>query len=103
MNRLAKCPANYVPLTPLTFIKRASMVYSNRTSVIYAGVSFTWRQTYERCCRLAYSLRSLNVVKNDVVSIYIYISLFLCTYVVVDICLVLILILGFDCFNRYLC
>nr|GEV29480.1 butyrate--CoA ligase AAE11, peroxisomal-like [Tanacetum cinerariifolium] len=69
MDRLPKCPANYVPLTPLTFIKRASMVYSNRTSIIYSGVRFTWRQTYERCCRLAYSLRSLNVVKNDVVSV----------------------------------
>ncbi|KAK9064960.1 hypothetical protein SSX86_016343 [Deinandra increscens subsp. villosa] len=69
MDRLAKCPANYVPLTPLTFIKRASMVYSDRTSVIHAGVSFTWLQTYDRCCRLAYSLRSLGVVKNDVVSV----------------------------------
>ncbi|GKA87064.1 butyrate--CoA ligase AAE11, peroxisomal-like protein [Tanacetum coccineum] len=69
MDRLPKCSANYVPLTPLTFIKRASMVYSNRTSIIYSGVRFTWRQTYERCCRLAYSLRSLNVVKNDVVSV----------------------------------
>lgn len=69
MDRLAKCPANYVPLTPLTFIKRASMVYSNRTSIIYDGARFTWRQTYERCCRLAHSLRSLNVVKNDVVSV----------------------------------
>ena len=68
MERLPKCAANYVPLTPLTFIKRASMVYSNRTSIIYGGTSFTWRQTYERCCRLAYSLRSLNIVKNDVVS-----------------------------------
>ncbi|XP_076891631.1 trans-cinnamate:CoA ligase, peroxisomal-like [Bidens hawaiensis] len=69
MDRLAKSPANYVPLTPLTFIKRASMVYSNRTSVIYARVRFNWLQTYDRCCRLAYSLRSLNVVKNDVVSV----------------------------------
>ncbi|KAI3665211.1 hypothetical protein L6452_43834 [Arctium lappa] len=69
MDRLAKCPANYVPLTPLTFIKRASMVYSNRTSVICDGVRFNWRQTYDRCCRLAYSLRSLNIVKNDVVSV----------------------------------
>ncbi|PWA79466.1 AMP-binding, conserved site-containing protein [Artemisia annua] len=69
MNRLQKCLANYVPLSPLTFIKRASMVYSNRTSVVYAGVRFTWRQTYERCCRLASSLRFLNVVKNDVVSV----------------------------------
>ncbi|MFS8016764.1 putative AMP-dependent synthetase/ligase, AMP-binding, AMP-binding enzyme domain-containing protein [Helianthus anomalus] len=69
MDRLVKCQANYVPLTPLTFLKRASMVYSSRTSVIYGGVRFTWLQTYERCCRLAYSLRSLNVVKNDVVSV----------------------------------
>ncbi|KAK1423499.1 hypothetical protein QVD17_18802 [Tagetes erecta] len=70
MDKLAKSPANYVPLTPLTFIKRASKIYSDRTSVIYAGVSFTWRQTYHRCCRLAYALRScLNVVKNDVVSV----------------------------------
>ncbi|KAI3767624.1 hypothetical protein L2E82_17907 [Cichorium intybus] len=69
MDRLAKCPANYVPLTPLTFIKRASKVYSNRISVVYAGVRFTWRQTYQRCCRLASSLRSLNIVKNDVVSV----------------------------------
>lgn len=73
MDKLPKCPANYVPLTPLTFIKRASMVYSNRTSVIYSGVRFTWRQTYERCRRLAYSLRSLNVVKNDVVSFLPYV------------------------------
>ncbi|PWA83777.1 AMP-binding, conserved site-containing protein [Artemisia annua] len=69
MDKLAKCAANYVPLTPLTFIKRAFVVYSNRTSVIYNSVRFTWSQTYERCCRLAYSLRSLNVVKNDVVSV----------------------------------
>ncbi|KAI3669135.1 hypothetical protein L6452_40359 [Arctium lappa] len=69
MDKLAKCPANYVPLTPLTFIKRASMVYAKRTSVIYAGVRFTWYQTYERCRRLASSLRSLNIVKNNVVSV----------------------------------
>ncbi|KAL0423653.1 UNVERIFIED_CONTAM: Butyrate--CoA ligase AAE11, peroxisomal [Sesamum radiatum] len=69
MDKLPKCGANYVPLTPITFLKRAAMVYSNRPSVIYRGVRFTWRQTYERCCRLASALRSLNVVKNDVVSV----------------------------------
>ncbi|KAF5762551.1 putative AMP-dependent synthetase/ligase, AMP-binding, AMP-binding enzyme domain-containing protein [Helianthus annuus] len=69
MDRIAKHPANYVPLTPLTFIKRAIKIYSNRTSVIDGGVQFTWSETYRRCCRLAYSLRSLNVVKNDVVSV----------------------------------
>ncbi|XP_071703709.1 trans-cinnamate:CoA ligase, peroxisomal-like [Rutidosis leptorrhynchoides] len=69
MDKLPKCTANYVPLTPLTFIKRASKIYANRTSVIYDGVRFSWSQTYERSCRLAYSLRSFNVVRNDVVSV----------------------------------
>ncbi|XP_011038309.1 PREDICTED: butyrate--CoA ligase AAE11, peroxisomal-like [Populus euphratica] len=69
MDKLLKCDANYVPLTPITFLKRANAVYANRTSVIYEGTRFTWSQTYERCCRLADSLRSLNVGKNDVVSV----------------------------------
>lgn len=69
MDNLPKCGANYVPLTPLTFLKRAAAFYAGRPSVIYEGTRFTWRQTYERCCRLASALRSLNLVKNDVVSV----------------------------------
>ncbi|CAN4104464.1 unnamed protein product [Withania somnifera] len=69
MDNLPKCGANYVSLTPLTFLTRASKCYANKTSIIYKNVRFTWRQTYERCCRLASSLRSLNIVKNDVVSV----------------------------------
>lgn len=69
MNALPKCEANYISLTPITFLKRASMVYGDRISVIYAGLHFTWHQTYERCRRLASSLRSLNVGKNHVVSV----------------------------------
>ncbi|TYI01334.1 hypothetical protein ES332_A11G193200v1 [Gossypium tomentosum] len=69
MDQLGKCEANYVALTPLTFLKRASSVYANRTSIIYENTRFTWRQTYERCCRLASSLLSLNILKNDVISV----------------------------------
>ncbi|KAL1814891.1 hypothetical protein DCAR_0519090 [Daucus carota subsp. sativus] len=69
MDELSKCGANYVALTPTTFLKRASMVYANRASVIYANVRFNWLQTYQRCCRLSSSLRSLNITKNDVVSV----------------------------------
>ncbi|KAK5810801.1 trans-cinnamate:CoA ligase, peroxisomal-like [Gossypium arboreum] len=69
MDRLSKCEANYVPLTPLSFLKRAGSVYANRTSIIYENTRFTWRQTYERCCRLASSLRSLNILNNHVVSV----------------------------------
>ncbi|KAJ4844702.1 putative acyl-activating enzyme 12, peroxisomal [Turnera subulata] len=69
MDKLQKCGANYVPLTPLTFLTRAAKVYANRTSIIYEGTAFTWQQTYQRCCSLADSLRSLNIGKNDVVSV----------------------------------
>ncbi|KAL6228273.1 PREDICTED: butyrate--CoA ligase AAE11, peroxisomal-like isoform X2 [Fragaria vesca subsp. vesca] len=69
MNMLPKCDANYAALTPTTFLKRAAMFYSNRTSLIYEGTRFTWRQTHDRCCRLASSLLSLNIAKHDVVSV----------------------------------
>nr|APA46455.1 hypothetical protein Cgr926_CNL1 [Capsella grandiflora] len=69
MDKLVLCEANNVPLTPITFLKRASECYPKRTSIIYGQTRFTWPQTYDRCCRLASSLLSLNITKNDVVSI----------------------------------
>ncbi|KAA0046225.1 butyrate--CoA ligase AAE11, peroxisomal-like [Cucumis melo var. makuwa] len=69
MEMLLKCDANYTALTPITFLKRASAFYADRTSIIYEGTRFTWNQTYERCCRLASSLRRLSVSKNHVVSV----------------------------------
>ncbi|KAK9691651.1 hypothetical protein RND81_09G210000 [Saponaria officinalis] len=69
MEKLNKCDANYTALTPITFLKRASMFYADRTSIIYGEARFTWSQTYDRCRRLASSLQSLGVGKNDVVSV----------------------------------
>ncbi|XP_028768752.1 butyrate--CoA ligase AAE11, peroxisomal-like [Neltuma alba] len=69
MENLPKCQANYTPLTPLTFLARAASSYADRTSLVYDGASFTWSQTYDRCCRLASSLRSLHVATHDVVSV----------------------------------
>ncbi|KAI4388878.1 hypothetical protein MLD38_001168 [Melastoma candidum] len=69
MDALPMCDANYVALTPLTFLKRAASVYATRPSVIHDRARFSWSQTYERCRRLASSLRCLNVTKNSVVSV----------------------------------
>ncbi|KAF8378865.1 hypothetical protein HHK36_030214 [Tetracentron sinense] len=69
MDKLSKCAANYVPLTPINFLQRAGSVYAGRYSVISDGTRFTWKETHERCCLLASSLRSLNIAKNDVVSV----------------------------------
>ncbi|XP_010470457.1 PREDICTED: probable acyl-activating enzyme 12, peroxisomal [Camelina sativa] len=69
MDNLMLCEANNVPLTPITFLKRAAECYPNRTSIINGQTHFTWPQTFDRCCRLAASLISLNIAKNDVVSV----------------------------------
>jgi len=39
---LDKNPANYVPLTPLSFLVRSAAVYPNHVSAVYEGKSFTW-------------------------------------------------------------
>lgn len=83
MDQLLKSQANYVPLSPITFLQRAAAVYPDRTSIVYERIRFTWKQTYDRCLRMASSLRSLNVSKNDVVgnsNIYIYKSPSFVTY-----------------------
>ncbi|CAD6209388.1 unnamed protein product [Miscanthus lutarioriparius] len=61
MDQLPKRSANYVPLSPVGFLPRANAVYGDRASVIYRRVRFTWRQTYQRCRRLASTLLSLGV------------------------------------------
>ena len=60
---LDKNPANYVPLSPLSFLARSAAVYPNHTSAVYEGRSFTWAQTFERCKRFASFLagRELNI------------------------------------------
>ncbi|KAK1304795.1 Butyrate--CoA ligase AAE11, peroxisomal [Acorus calamus] len=47
----------------------AATVYADRTSIVYGDTRYTWKQTHDRCHRLASALRSLNISKNDVVSV----------------------------------
>ncbi|KAL2649443.1 hypothetical protein R1flu_017571 [Riccia fluitans] len=64
-----KCPANYGPLTPLTFIKRAAELYPDRASVIYGRRRFTWRMTMERSRRLASALLVKSISPGDTVAV----------------------------------
>jgi fatty-acyl-CoA synthase len=68
-NNLAKNPANFTPLSPLTFIERAAMVYPQRPSVIYGQRQFTWAQTYTRCRRFASALQKKGIQKDDTVAV----------------------------------
>lgn len=85
MDELPKCPANYVPLSPVTFLERAAAVYADRTSIIYGRKRFTWKQTHERCRRLASAIRALNISKNDVVSPYMHTYIYLYIYIFMEI------------------
>jgi fatty-acyl-CoA synthase len=66
---LEKTPANYVPLSPLSFLERSAAVYPNHAAVVYNGVRRTWRETYLRCRRLAGALVARGIGKGDTVSI----------------------------------
>src|ERR1700751_4306043 len=63
-----KTPANYVPLTPLSFLERSAAVYPNHVSTVYEGRSFTWSETYERCRRFASYLASKGIGAADTVA-----------------------------------
>ncbi|MBZ2167516.1 acyl-CoA synthetase [Marinobacter sp. F4216] len=65
---LDKNEANHVPLSPLSFIRRAAAVYSDRTAVISGDTQFTWQQTYARCCQLASVLKSFDIARGDTVA-----------------------------------
>jgi fatty-acyl-CoA synthase len=61
--------ANYVPLSPLSFIERAASVYPNRVAVIYGDQRFTWKETYARSRRLASALSRRGVGRGDTVAV----------------------------------
>src|SRR5579864_1138113 len=61
--------ANYVPLTPLTFLERSAAVYPNRTSVIHGERRYTWAETQRRCRRLASALKRRGIGHGDTVAV----------------------------------
>ena len=65
---LEKNAANYVALTPLTFIQRSAYIYPDRVAVIHGARRYTWRESYTRARRLASALKQLGVQKGDTVA-----------------------------------
>ena len=66
---LEKNAANYATLTPLSFIERTASVYPTRLSVVHGTRSFTWSETYARCCRLAGALAARGIGRGDTVAV----------------------------------
>jgi fatty-acyl-CoA synthase len=66
---LDKNAANFVPLSPIGFLLRSAEVYPQRTSVIHGERRYTWRETLERCRRLASALAEHGVGRGDTVAV----------------------------------
>ena len=66
---LDKNDANFVPLTPLSFLKRSAEVYPHKTSIVHGDRIYNWEQTYKRSLQFASALSKHGIGKNDTVSI----------------------------------
>src|SRR5215468_7973111 len=61
--------ANYVPLSPVSFLTRAASAFAEKIAVIDGARRYTYRQLLDRCTRLASALAKLGVGRLDTVAI----------------------------------
>ncbi len=66
---LRKRTANFVPLSPVSFLARAAAFFGERTAVIHGGRRFTYRELYARSRRLAHALAKAGIRRGDGVAI----------------------------------
>lgn len=62
-------PANYQPLTPLTFLERAANVFPDQIAIIHGNLRQNYSELYQRSIKLASSLNKLGVKRGDTVSV----------------------------------
>ncbi|MFT7526924.1 MAG: fatty-acyl-CoA synthase, partial [Arenicella sp.] len=55
-DQLTPNKANYVPLSPISFLHRTADIYPDQPSLIYHDTQFTWSQTRQRCVQIASAL-----------------------------------------------
>jgi fatty-acyl-CoA synthase len=66
---LDRHPANFVPLSPVGFLRRAVASFRDKTAVIDGDRRFTYGELNDRCVRLASALASRGVGRLDTVAI----------------------------------
>ena len=65
---LDKNKANFVPLTPLSFLNRAKDIYPDYEALVYEKRKYTWIEIYTRCVKFASALTKIGIKKGDTVS-----------------------------------
>ena len=68
-DELPRTPANFVALSPLSYLERAAYVYPHQVAIIHGERRITWQQTYQRCRQFAHQLTQLGIQKNETVSV----------------------------------
>ena len=66
---LEKCAANYVPLSPISFLNRAAEVFGPETAEVYKDTRRTWAETADRIRRVANGLKAHGIGLGDTVSV----------------------------------
>ena len=66
---LDRNPANFVALTPLSFIERSAAVYPDYPAVVHGAIHRTWAQTYARSRQLASALAQRGLGVGDTVAV----------------------------------
>ncbi len=65
---LDKTAANFVALSPTSFVERSAEVFGDLEAVVHGARRYTWRETRDRAARLAAALRSFGVGRGTTVS-----------------------------------
>ena len=65
---LTKSAANYVPLTPLSHLKRAAAIFADREALVYGDMRLTYRDYHRRVTQLASALAAAGIGKGDVIA-----------------------------------
>ena len=66
---LPKVDANFEPLSPVSFLRRAAQIAPNHTAIIHGARRYSYAQFLERSCQLAHALASRGVGVGDCVAI----------------------------------
>jgi len=66
---LERNPANFQPLTPITFLERAAAVFPERIAIAHGQLRRNYRDFYARSLRLASALEKAGLGRGDTVSV----------------------------------
>ena len=66
---LDRVPANFQPLTPLSFLERAAQVFPRHTAIIHGSQRVDYATFYARSRRLASALAKQGIRKGDTVAV----------------------------------